>query len=49
LVPFTNRGRSFYICGDCSKKDTTIKKIFKLCGKPKMADNLLRTIEEIVD
>ena len=49
LTPFTNRGRSFYICRDCSKKDTTVKKILRLCGNPKSKDTLLQTIQEIVD
>jgi predicted RNA-binding protein YlxR (DUF448 family) len=49
LTPFTNRGRSFYICRDCSKKDIATKRILKLCGNPKARDILLKTFEEIVD
>jgi predicted RNA-binding protein YlxR (DUF448 family) len=49
LVSFTNHGRSFYICKNCINRDTTIKKIFKLCGKKIAKDEFLKTIEEILN
>lgn len=49
LVPYQNRGRSLYICRDCSKRDTTVKKISKLCDNPRYnREVLLKTMEEMI-
>jgi len=49
LIPYQNKGRSFYICKECLKRDSTLKKIIKLCGNSKYRKEiLLRKMEEMI-
>ncbi len=51
LTAFSNNGRSFYICKECSSLTITLKKLDKLCGSAKNQNStrevLLNIIEEI--